>query len=127
MLALTKADKILVIAIIIASFVAITYQAYALPKEGNTRAEISVDGKLVQVIQLRKGYHQEIRIGGELDYDIIEADGERIRVREADCPDQDCIKTGWISRPPQQIVCLPYKLVIKVVSAEPGDVDVIVH
>lgn len=38
----------------------------------------------------------------------------RICVSEANCPDQVCVGTGWISSGLKPIVCLPAKLVIRV-------------
>ena len=43
-------------------------------------------------------------------------------VESADCPGQDCVKTGRISQPGQEIVCLPHKLVIRIEGGE-GEVD----
>ena len=40
-----------------------------------------------------------------------------VHVEEADCANHDCIKQGAIDTPGQQIVCLPHKLWIEVVSA----------
>ena len=90
-------------------------------------AEIWVEGSLYKTVPLKDGYTQEIRIGGDSHYDIIEVQGTRIRVREAVCPNQDCIKMGWIQSAPQQIVCLPYHIVIKIVSSVPADTDALVR
>lgn len=45
--------------------------------------------------------------------------GGEVRVSEADCPNQDCIGQGSISSVGEQIVCLPHKLWVEVVSAGP--------
>ena len=44
----------------------------------------------------------------------VEAERGRIRVAHSDCPSQDCVHTGWVSRSGGQIVCLPNRLVITV-------------
>ena len=46
----------------------------------------------------------------------------RIRVSEADCPDQICVHQGWISDSVIPIVCLPHRLMIEIVGAG-GDLD----
>ena len=46
----------------------------------------------------------------------------RICVSEADCPDQICVKQGWISDGTVPIVCLPHRLVIEI-TGDGGDVD----
>ena len=43
-----------------------------------------------------------------------------VRVEEADCPTQDCVHTGTITRAGQSIVCLPARIIIRL---EGGPVD----
>ena len=51
-----------------------------------------------------------------------------LRVSEADCPTQDCVHTGAISRSGQSIVCLPARIIIQLTGgqADPGGVDVVI-
>ncbi|MGX7352673.1 hypothetical protein RU97_GL002354 [Enterococcus canis] len=59
------------------------------------------------------------------DYNLIEISGGQIRIKEANCGDQVCVRRGWISRAGESIVCLPHKLVIEVQASdgsEPGSV-----
>ena len=51
---------------------------------------------------------------------LVEVEPGRIRVREADCPDQICVDRGWLEADGQPIVCLPNTLVIQV-EAPSGD------
>ena len=48
-----------------------------------------------------------------------------VRVTQSDCPTQDCVHTGQISRAGQSIVCLPARIVITLVGTS-ADYDVIV-
>jgi len=122
---LTKADQWLIGILLFLSVTGIGFSVYAFPTGNRQKAEIWVNGALLKTVPLKEGYRQEIRIGGAVRYDIIEVEGTRIRVREADCPEQICVLAGWIDKAPQQIVCLPYRIVIKVVSSAPPEVDVI--
>lgn len=56
---------------------------------------------------------------------VVEVKDGRVRVREADCPNQDCVNQGWIDSSSQQIVCLPHKLCVDVINGEASDVDVV--
>jgi hypothetical protein len=122
-LKLTWADKLLTAGLVVFSFLGIGASVYLFPGSGQQQAQISVDGKLIKTVTLRAGYREEFRIGGPDHYNIVEIDGEKIRVREADCPDQVCVKTGWVRVAPQQIVCLPWRVVIKVTSSRSADID----
>ena len=49
-------------------------------------------------------------------YNIVEIDGTRIRVKEDNSPDQIAVRTGWISQVGQVSVCLPHQLLIEIQS-----------
>lgn len=120
---LTRGDKIIISLLLLFSLSGIALNLIFMSTTGKQTAEVYKDGKLVETIPLRAGYHQELHLGGNNRYNLLVADNGRIRVAEADCPDQICVHTGWISIAPQQIVCLPYRVVIKVVSSNPPDID----
>jgi hypothetical protein len=120
---LTKADKWLIGGLLAAAAGGIGLNLALLSPAGAQEAQVYKEGRLVQTIRLRPGYHEELRLGGAERYNLIVADNGRVRVAEADCPDQVCVRTGWVQAAPQQIVCLPYRVVIKVVSSAPADVD----
>ena len=119
----TLADKILILVLFVASLTGIGANLYFAAAEGERQAEISVDGKRLRTVTLRPGYREEIRVGGDQHYNIIEIDGQRIRVKEADCPEQLCVRSGWIESANQQIVCLPWRVMIRVTAAGKADID----
>ncbi len=45
---------------------------------------------------------------------VIEIQDGRVRVREADCPDQICVRQGWLEKPGQLAVCLPHRMVVRI-------------
>jgi hypothetical protein len=120
---LTIADKWLIGILFLLSITGITLSFVLFPSQASTIAEIRVDSKLVKSITLRKGYNEEIRIGGQTEYAVIEVEDGRVRIRQDDSPRQIGVQTGWISKPPQQVVNLPYRIVINLVSNESLDVD----
>ena len=58
----------------------------------------------------------------------VTAEDGGLRVSEADCPTQDCVHTGTISRSGESIVCLPARIIIQLTGgqADPGGVDVVI-
>nr|WP_242703952.1 NusG domain II-containing protein [Enterococcus sp. 669A] len=82
-----------------------------------TQAVLRVDGEEIERFDLAEGqdsytYTYEDPDG---DYNLIEISGERIRVKEASCRDQVCVRRGWIEETGDTIVCLPHKMVIEIV------------
>lgn len=124
---LTVGDKWLIGILLVVSLSGIALSILLFPRQANTLAEIRVDNKLIKTITLRPGYQEEIRIGGETEYAIIQVQDGKIRIRQDDSPRQIGVQTGWISKPPQQVVNLPYHIVIHLVSNEELDVDDIVR
>lgn len=120
---LTLGDKWLIGMLSLLSCTGIFLSIILFPAQANTVAEVRVDNKLVKSITLRPGYYEEFRIGGDTEYAIIEIQNGKIRIRQDDSPRQIGVQTGWISKPPQQVVNLPYRIVIHLVSNESLDVD----
>lgn len=56
----------------------------------------------------------------------IEIIDETIRIKGATCTDQVCVKTGFISRPGETIVCLPHKLLIEIETMNGETEDIII-
>lgn len=50
----------------------------------------------------------------------VEIRDHRIRVLSADCPDQTCVKMGWLTSAAAPIVCLPHRLVIEFTDSADG-------
>ncbi|MDT8902269.1 NusG domain II-containing protein [Anaeroselena agilis] len=120
---LTRADKWLIGILLAAAAGGIGLNLALLSTTGAQEARVYREGKLVRSIRLRAGYHEELRLGGAERYNLVVADNGRVKIAAADCPDQLCVRTGWVSVAPQQIVCLPNRVVVKIVSTEPPDVD----
>lgn len=52
------------------------------------------------------------------DYNLVVIEGGTVRVAEASCPDQTCVRHRPISTTGVSIVCLPHRLVIEVHAAD---------
>lgn len=95
-----------------------------MPQSNETKiiAYVRINGEVVDQFELSKDTpHQEITYyPNEGQYNIIEVDGERIRDKEDNSPDQIAVMTGWISQPGELSVCLPHNLLIEI-KAVGGD------
>lgn len=99
--------------------------------DANKRAVLTMGETVMLVLseeQLQEGGIREIEANG-YHYQLVYEDG-RIRFAQADCPDQICVRTGWISRPGQIAACVPGRLILKIEGQsgeDPDAVDVIVR
>jgi len=96
---------------------------------GNSRdrlAIIEMDGEIIDTIYLEQNkIAQEIRIdAGDGKYNVILVGYDYIEILESNCPDQVCVGWGRIRYTGQTIVCLPFRIVVRIVGrTEQAPVD----
>lgn len=79
----------------------------------DSAANVYHDNRLLGVYPLSRD--QTVFIGDRARPDmVIEIKSGRVRVAESNCPNQVCVRTGWVSRPGRTIICVPNRVVIKV-------------
>lgn len=54
-------------------------------------------------------------------YNVVSVEPGRIRVADADCPDQVCVRQGWLSDQATPVVCAPHRLVIALKGTPDAD------
>ena len=80
-------------------------------------ARISQDGVLLEEIDLeRVAKPYSFTLGDTGGTNTLQVEKGRIRVSEADCPDQICVSQGWIDHSSVPIICLPHRLMVEIVS-----------
>jgi len=91
--------------------------AWLLLRDGDTdapTARILRDGVLLEEIDLsRVDEPYSLTLEDESGRNVLSVERGRVCVSEADCPDQVCVKQGWVSSGAAPIVCLPHKLVVE--------------
>ncbi len=100
--------------------------AWLLLRDGDTdapTARILRDGVLLEEIDLNQVEESyTLTFEDERGTNTVLVEPGRIRISEADCPDQVCVNQGFISDGTVPIVCLPHRLLVEIVGAE-GDLD----
>ena len=83
-----------------------------LRPRGGLRAEIWLDGVLVETVDLSALTEPvEIPVGGHV---TVLAEPGRVRILHSDCPDKLCEKMGWSSSPAKPLICLPNRVTVVV-------------
>lgn len=100
--------------------------AWLLLRDGDTdapTARILRDGVLLEEIDLdRVAEPRSFTLEDGSGTNTVQVERGRIRISAADCPDQVCVKQGWISGGAVPIICLPHRLTIEIVDGG-GDLD----
>lgn len=76
--------------------------------------EIYQDGALIKTISLSNSVNETI----EFEELTVEIDGTKVRVIDSQCFDHVCENTGYIEETGEVIVCMPNKLLLKIVGEE---------
>ncbi|MBO4367508.1 MAG: NusG domain II-containing protein [Clostridia bacterium] len=98
-------------------------------KTGADTANVYVDGVCVYSVRLDEiSGPVEVRITGKNEItDTVFFDNGRVCIREAECPDQVCVHTGWISDSAMPIICLPARIIVRVEKAPALGIDSVSH
>lgn len=112
-------DLIIIILLIAASFIpAVIFGIQRANDAPQAKyALLKVDREEIKTFDLSPGKSYTYRYEDpDGDYNLIEVADGRIRIAEANCGDQICVRRGWASKDNETIVCLPHKLVIEIVD-----------
>jgi hypothetical protein len=78
-----------------------------ITRNGNKIAELDLNSvKEPQYFSLDDGIHV-----------TIVAENGTIRFLEAGCPDKICVKTGILTNPGDQAICMPSKTIVKIIDS----------
>lgn len=117
-------DFIIVFFLILLSFLPIfIFQGVQREREMESSinvAVISVNNEEIKRILLEEQSDPLIFDVEDEDGDVntIEVRDGKIRIKAANCNDQVCVRTGYIQKPGETIVCLPHKLIIEIQSVD---------
>lgn len=115
---LRKGDQLLVVVFLLIGLITIGYWWYnnSRVQQGNV-AILEINGKVIEKFDLNK-IHEPYTVETELGKNVLVFEQGMVRVVEADCPDQICVSFGWAKRAGQSIVCLPHRVVVKIMNEQ---------
>ena len=122
-----KGDKITFIILLITVLASLgAASIYKIAIKGSEKiAVIKREGRVLKTIDLNKVVEpQEFTLKTDNDhYNTILVEHNSISIKDADCPHEECVKSGTISQPGEMIVCLPYKLIINIEGQTQTGID----
>jgi hypothetical protein len=111
----------IIAAIVIIAFVFINY---ILDNKGEY-VEVVVDGVVTKTFSLKDDTTYKIET--ENGYNILVIKDGEAYIKEASCPDKLCMHQRPIKKASESLICLPNKVVVKVVGDSSDGVDSIVY
>ena len=85
-------------------------------------AEVWQNDTLIERVQLTDATDRTIKLDGN----TIVLSGKTAKMADADCRDQVCVRTGTLTHAGQAAVCLPHRVVLKLVGMNDSGIDAVV-
>lgn len=117
-----KADKILILILLIAAVGLGAFFFFSAEKGGFAR--VSVDGEVK--VELPLSEDRVFTVETAQGYNKIKIEQGYVTVYDADCRDQICVEHKRIHLTGESIVCLPHKLVVEIVGEKETEFDMVV-
>jgi hypothetical protein len=96
-----------------------------LTRKNGSYVAVLQGGKEVSRYSLLENNRIEIRSSENKEHlNILVVENGRAFIEDASCPDKICVKHRKISKVGESIVCLPNRVVLRIVSDAGGDVDI---
>ena len=96
---------------------------FAAKASGDTLyAEVWQNDTLIERVQLTDATDRTIKLDGN----TIVLSGKTAKIADADCRDQVCVRTGTLTHAGQAAVCLPHRVVLKLVGVNDSGIDAVV-
>ena len=108
-------DIILIISLCITAFVACFFLYSDNDENRHFQLQILVDGELSETYDYSfdETFYKEISVDTG---NTVVIENGYVYMKDAKCPDMLCVEQGKISRAGESIICLPHKLVVRIVD-----------
>lgn len=120
-------DALIVLAVAVLALVCVVAVWGGQDEAQELTVVISVDGEEVERLPLTRYPDMAVPYSANgytlyvaLDHSLF-PDAPGLRVSRSDCPTQDCVHTGVITRSGQSIVCLPARIIVQLVGGPVSD------
>lgn len=117
-------DLLLIGAVLVIAL--IMFIVYKFNQIDGSKVEVVVNDKVVETFNLNQDVKKEIKT--ENGINILEIKNSVAKITHANCPDKLCVYQKAISKSGESIICIPHKLIIKIVgNSKNSDLDSIAN
>ncbi len=121
-----KLDVVIISILIVVSVVGIGVYKFILNEKAKNSTElyavIYLDGEIYKEILLTEE-EQIIEIDTSYGHNELHIYDFGLEMHESDCPNQVCVKTGFINKVGDRVVCLPNKVYVEIIGQTELEVD----
>ena len=119
---MSKKDWVLIVVILCVAGLAFLLHE-VIGADGAGSVTVKVNGKIEGVYSLAED--REIKINGGSNVLVIK--NHEADMVDANCPDKLCVNQKPVSKNHESIICLPNKIVLKIVDGEEAELDAVTN
>lgn len=120
---LLKKNDWLVLIVVLSAAAFIFFVCYFVGDEHPGYVTVRIDGEITETYDLSEDQVVEINGGTN----TMKIENHSVDMTEADCPDKLCVHQKAISKNNENIICLPNKVVIQIVSQDESVIDAVTN
>nr|WP_302417650.1 NusG domain II-containing protein [uncultured Romboutsia sp.] len=114
-----KMDFVIIVVLITFSFIPnLIYSNIVSKSNKNLYTTIKINSKVYTTIDLPVASEKRLPISTTHGNNTIVVNGNEIKILDADCKDELCIRQGSISKVGKTLICLPNELIIEIKGDE---------
>jgi hypothetical protein len=118
----TLGDKIL-ITLVLLSAAALFHVLPGLIMDGGGTVEVMSDNKVVGFYDL--GEDRSLTVNGPLGKTVVIVEKGRVRIKESPCPGKQCVNMGDCGEEGGVLVCVPNRVVVRIVEEGSDELDAV--
>jgi len=121
---LTTVDRWLMVALLILGLTLMGWRVWG-DSSRSAQVVVTVNGETILNLELSPNQSGRYLIPLERGQAVLEVDDGAVRLQDMEglCPRRICSHTGWIRKQGESILCVPNKLLIRILGAEGESVD----
>jgi hypothetical protein len=117
----TTGDLVLIVTLFIFSITFLLMTA--IHRQPGAMASVEIDGRRIALLDLSK--NRVITIRGNTGNMDIQVQDHKVRVSSSGCPQKICVQAGYRYKAGDVIVCVPNKIVVRIISRDEKNLDII--
>ena len=106
-------NKVFIVIMIVIFLFGVAGSVLVWTAPAKSRIRVVSAGEVIYTADLNTAQDTTFDVTRDDHVNTVEIRDHRIRVSSADCPDQTCVRMGWLRSASMPIVCLPHDLVIE--------------
>lgn len=122
-------DVIIIVSFVLIAVISAVWFAISMNNKSKTKyVEVYVDNTPYKSVKFSDNMpEQTFTVQTKYGWNTVHIANGKVNVENANCRDKICVKSGYISKTGQSIVCLPHKMIVEIKGNGENEIDDVVR